>query len=70
MFKNKGLFMGDYSNKDPEDWKTGKDPATEKQRKALYAISQKKGLKFDIESMTKAEASKVIELYSPKGSDL
>lgn len=60
--------MGDYSNKDPEDWKTGNDPMTEKQRKALEAISKKTGIKFDIESMTKAEASKAIEGYSSKGN--
>ena len=70
MFKNKRLFMGDYTNKDPDDWKTGDDPITEKQRKALEAISKKTGIKFDIESMTKAEASKAIEGFSPKTGGL
>ncbi len=70
MFKNKGLFMGDYTNKDPEDWKTGNDPVTEKQRNALKAISRKTGIKFDIDSMTKAEASKAIEGHSSKGGGI
>ena len=67
MFNNKRLFMGDYSTKDPEDWKTGNDPITEKQKKALKIISKITGIKFDIESMTKAEASKAIEGHSSKG---
>ena len=67
MLKNKRLFMGEYTNKDPEDWKTGDEPITDKQRKYLESISKKEGIKFELDSMTKAEASKAIEAYSSKG---
>lgn len=62
--------MGEYTNKDPEDWKTGNEPMTEKQRKYLEGISKKEGIKFDFNSMTKAEASKAIEAYSSKGGGI
>jgi hypothetical protein len=46
--------------KDPDDWKTGDEPATPAQRSYLETLAQDTGEQID-EDLTKAEASKKIE---------
>ena len=46
--------------KDPDDWKTGDEPATPAQRSYLETLAQDTGEEVD-EDLTKAEASKKID---------
>ena len=46
--------------KDPDDWKTGDEPATPAQRSYLDTLAQDTGEEIDGE-LTKAEASKKID---------
>jgi hypothetical protein len=46
--------------KDPDDWKTGDEPATPAQRSYLETLAQDTGEPVD-EDLTKAEASKKID---------
>jgi hypothetical protein len=46
--------------KDPDDWKTGDEPATPAQRSYLETLAQDTGEQVN-EDLTKAEASKKID---------
>jgi hypothetical protein len=46
--------------KDPDDWKTGDEPATPAQRSYLDTLAQDTGEQVD-DNLTKAEASKLID---------
>ena len=46
--------------KDPDDWKTGDEPATPAQRSYLETLAQDTGEQIDAD-LTKAEASKKID---------
>jgi hypothetical protein len=46
--------------KDPDDWKTGDEPATPAQRSYLETLAQDTGETVD-DDLTKAEASKKID---------
>jgi hypothetical protein len=46
--------------KDPDDWKTGDEPATPAQRSYLETLAQDSGEDVD-DDLTKAEASKKID---------
>ena len=46
--------------KDPDDWKTGDEPATPAQRSYLDTLAQDTGEEVE-EDLTKAEASKKID---------
>jgi hypothetical protein len=56
--------------KDPDDWKTGDDPATPSQRSYLETLAAQAGEQVEAEDLTKAEASKRIdELRGKTGLD-
>lgn len=46
--------------KDPDEWKTGDEPATPSQRSYLETLAQDTGAKVK-KDLTKAEASKLID---------
>lgn len=52
--------------KDPEDWKTGDDPATPAQRAYLETLATQAGEPAPDEDLTKAEASKRIDALRDK----
>ena len=58
-------ITGDNTIKDPDDWKTGDEPMTGAQKSYLKTLSDEAGEDFD-ENLTKAEASKRIELLQHK----
>jgi hypothetical protein len=47
--------------KDPEDWKSGDDPATPAQRSYLETLAQQANEEAPEEGLTKAEASEEID---------
>ncbi|MEO6652118.1 MAG: DUF3072 domain-containing protein [Ilumatobacteraceae bacterium] len=47
--------------RDPEDWVTGDEPATGPQRSYVNTLSQEAGTEIDVDELTKAEASQVID---------
>ena len=47
--------------KDPDDWKTGDDPATPSQRSYLETLATQAGEEPPTGDLTKAEASKQID---------
>jgi hypothetical protein len=47
--------------KDPDDWKTGDEPATAAQRSYLETLAQDTGQEIKDENLTKAGASKLID---------
>jgi hypothetical protein len=51
------------AEKDPEDWTTGDEPITGPQRSYLETLAQQAGQEApeDLDSLTKAEASKRID---------
>jgi hypothetical protein len=51
------------AEKDPEDWTTGDEPITGPQRSYLETLAQQTGQEApeDLDSLTKAEASKRID---------
>jgi Protein of unknown function (DUF3072) len=51
--------------KDPEDWVTGDEPITGAQRSYLGTLAQEAGVEVP-ESLTKAEASKLIDELQEK----
>jgi hypothetical protein len=57
----------DNTIKDPDDWKTGDEPMTGAQRSYLKTLSDEAGEDFN-EDLTKAEASKRIELLQENTS--
>ena len=58
-------ITGDNTEKNPDDWKTGDEPMTGAQRSYLKTLSDEAGEEFN-ENLTKAEASKRIELLQQK----
>ena len=59
---------GPEAIKDPDDWKTGDDPATPAQRSYLETLATQAGERIDTadEELTKAEASKRIDALRDK----
>ena len=47
--------------KDPDDWKTGDEPATAAQLSYLETLAQDTGQEKPADDLTKAEASKLID---------
>ena len=47
--------------RDPDEWKTGDEPATAAQRSYLETLAHDAGEEVDDEELTKAEASKRID---------
>lgn len=56
---------GDNTVKDPDEWTTGDEPMTGAQKSYLKTLSDEAGEEVD-ETLTKAEASKRIELLQQK----
>jgi len=58
-------ITGDNTVKDPDDWTTGDEPMTGAQRSYLKTLSDEAGEEFN-DNLTKAEASKRIEILQQK----
>ena len=58
-------ITGDNTVKNPDDWTTGDEPMTGAQRSYLKTLSDEAGEEFN-ENLTKAEASKRIEILQQK----
>jgi hypothetical protein len=58
-------IKGDNTVKNPDDWTTGAEPMTGAQRSYLKTLSDEAGEEFN-ENLTKAEASKRIELLQQR----
>lgn len=64
--------MSDRSNenssaeKNPDEWVTGGEPATGPQASYLNTLAREAGEQVDVDSMTKAEASKTIDELQDK----
>ena len=50
----------DNTQKNPDEWTTGREPMTGAQKSYLHTLSQEAGVEMD-ESLDKADASKRIE---------
>lgn len=54
--------------KDPEDWVTGDEPMTGPQRSYLQTLAREAGREIDLDALSKADASKLIdELQTASG---
>jgi hypothetical protein len=54
--------------KDPADWTTGDEPMTGPQKSYLQTLAREAGREVDMDGMTKADASRLIdELQSASG---
>jgi hypothetical protein len=54
--------------KDPEDWVTGDEPMTGPQRSYLQTLAREAGREIDLDALSKADASKMIdELQAASG---
>ncbi len=54
--------------KDPEDWVTGDEPMTGPQRSYLQTLAREAGREVDLDALSKAGASKMIdELQAASG---
>jgi hypothetical protein len=51
----------DNPEKDPEDWVTGDEPMTGPQKSYLQTLAREAGRDIDVETLTKADASKLID---------
>jgi hypothetical protein len=51
----------DNPEKDPEDWVTGDEPMTGPQKSYLQTLAREAGRDVDVDALTKAEASKLID---------
>jgi 3-methyladenine DNA glycosylase/8-oxoguanine DNA glycosylase len=47
--------------KDPEDWVTGEEPMTGPQKSYLQTLAREAGREVDLDDMSKADASRLIE---------
>lgn len=47
--------------KDPEDWVTGDEPLTGPQQSYLQTLAREAGREVDLDGMSKADASRLIE---------
>ncbi len=59
MAENK--LKGSNLEKDPEDWKTGDEPATDAQKSYIETMADEAGVESPKEDLTKAEASETIQ---------
>ena len=55
------LTPQDNPEKDPEDWVTGDEPMTGPQKSYLQTLAREAGRDVDIDSLSKADASKLID---------
>lgn len=53
--------QGDPTQRDPQEWVTGDDPATEAQKSYLDALAREAGEQIPAEGLTKAQASEHID---------
>ncbi|HEY1623887.1 MAG TPA: DUF3072 domain-containing protein [Streptosporangiaceae bacterium] len=54
--------------KDPDDWTTGDEPLTGPQRSYLQTLAREAGREVELDAMSKAEASRLIdELQAASG---
>ncbi len=51
----------DNPEKDPEDWVTGDEPMTGPQRSYLQTLAREAGREVDLDALSKAGASKLID---------
>jgi hypothetical protein len=51
----------DNPEKDPEDWVTGDEPMTGPQRSYLQTLAREAGREVDLDALSKADASKLID---------
>ena len=58
--------MADNTRKDPDDWKTGDEPATGAQRSYLETLASEAHEAVETKKLTKADASKVIDRLREK----
>lgn len=56
----------DNLNKDPEEWKTGKEPATAAQISYLKTLNEEADENIDFNHLTKAKASELIDSLRKK----
>jgi Protein of unknown function (DUF3072) len=56
-----GVSPQDNPVKDPEDWVTGDEPMTGPQKSYLQTLAREAGRDVDLDAMTKADASKLID---------
>jgi hypothetical protein len=62
------LSPQDNPAKDPEDWTTGDEPMTGPQRSYLQTLAREAGRELDLDGMSKADASRLIdELQAASG---
>lgn len=62
------LSPRDNPAKDPEEWTTGDEPMTGPQRSYLHTLAREAGRDVDLEGLSKADASKLIdELQAASG---
>jgi Protein of unknown function (DUF3072) len=62
------LSPQDNPAKDPEDWVTGDEPMTGPQKSYLQTLAREAGRKIDLDGMSKADASRLIdELQAASG---
>ena len=47
--------------KDPEDWVTGDEPMTGPQRSYLQTLAREAGREVDVDALSKADASRLID---------
>lgn len=64
---NQDTPRGDNTIKNPDDWTTGDEPMTDAQRDFLESLAAQTGDTVD-QTMTKAEASKMIEDLREQGA--
>ena len=63
MDNNQKSAQNSGQKKDPTEWKSAGEPATDAQKKYIASLAEKAGEKVDTSKMTKAEASKKIDGY-------
>jgi hypothetical protein len=62
------LSPQDNPAKDPSDWVTGDEPMTGPQRSYLQTLAREAGREVDLDALSKAEASRLIdELQAASG---
>ena len=62
------LTPQDNPAKDPSDWVTGDEPMTGPQKSYLQTLAREAGREIDLDGMSKAEASRLIdELQAASG---
>jgi hypothetical protein len=65
---NEQLSPQDNPAKDPRDWVTGDEPMTGPQKSYLQTLAREAGREVDLDALSKAEASRLIdELQAASG---